>query len=132
MNKGRATEDVNREFERIIIRHASVNIKVLNSTLHHIIDPFDDIGIVKMGKIDIFIPNGDDATLELGGIKWEHNRVDEVIKANASFLVIQLHVREVEHWNWAPEMRPPLWKDASGNSMFCFEKRENMTDDFVW
>jgi len=55
------------------------------------IDQFDDIGIDMMGKI-IITQNVNDATLELGGIKSEQNRVDELIKAKASFLVIQLHV----------------------------------------
>jgi hypothetical protein len=33
-----------------------VDFQVLNSMLYHIIDPFDDIGNAKMGKIRIMIP----------------------------------------------------------------------------
>lgn len=68
MNKGLASEDANREFERMIIVHVSGNFKVLNSTLHDMINPFDEISKDNMGKIIIMIPNVHNATLVLDGI----------------------------------------------------------------
>jgi hypothetical protein len=69
-NKSPATENANGEFGNEIYP-AYVDFQVLNSMLYHIIDPFDDIGNAKMGKIRIMIPYVNATTLD--GIARKQN-----------------------------------------------------------
>lgn len=105
-------------------------MEALQSALCDGVDPFVDIA-----KVDTQITTTVYIEVETldgeCGVSGAKNRGHDLVKAEICFWDFRFCDAEVECENRAPKMRPPLGKNAGGNGVFGWEKRENVAQNFI-